>query len=155
MTEVRLKEQESAIRQHVLSRFQPLLNRSSDRSKGQVLPLLCHRSPMEVIAAQNFLMAEMVLLAEAPPLGCVYREAPQVHRDVVWVLTGRRRETREGAPGRPAEAGVRSIILDICGIADCHPQCPPALANAAMGLQLYGDYFVDPVERQALRLVVE
>lgn len=56
---------------------------------------------------------------------------------------------------RRVENEVRLLILDLCGIALCHLASPPALVNAAIGIQLYGDYFTDQYERKALRGVVE
>jgi hypothetical protein len=56
---------------------------------------------------------------------------------------------------RKAEAQVRKIILDLCGIAEHHSSCLPALVNAAMGITLYGDFFTDEWERQALARIVQ
>lgn len=50
---------------------------------------------------------------------------------------------------------MRLLILELCGIALCHLACPPALLNAAIGIQLYGDFFTDQYERKALRGVLE
>ena len=46
-------------------------------------------------------------------------------------------------------------MLQLCGIALCHPASPPAILNAAFVIQMYGDFFTDHYERQALRGVVE
>lgn len=59
------------------------------------------------------------------------------------------------AQWREIENQVRQMILDLCGIGLCHPGCPPALVHAAFGMELYGDYFTDHYERQALRGVVD
>lgn len=53
------------------------------------------------------------------------------------------------------ENEVRVLLLELCGMALCHLASPPALVNAAFGIQLYGDFFSDQYERQALRGVVE
>lgn len=66
-----------------------------------------------------------------------------------------RRPTASRTDWRKAENDVRLLLLDLCGIALCHPASPPALLNAAIGIQLYGDFFTDRYERQALRGVVE
>lgn len=50
---------------------------------------------------------------------------------------------------------MRSIILELCGIALCPPASPPAILNAAFVIQMYGDFFTDPYERDALRMIVE
>jgi hypothetical protein len=51
---------------------------------------------------------------------------------------------------RKAEAQVRSTVLEICGLAIDHPRIKPALVNAVIAITLYGEYFTDPVERDAL-----
>ena len=79
------------------------------------------------------MIAKMVLIAEAPSLS--HNDDRSVHRK--------------------AEAEVRKIILDLCGTATHRLSCPPALVNAIMGILLYGDFFTDEWERQALAEVVE
>lgn len=66
-----------------------------------------------------------------------------------------RDRTTSRATWRRSENEVRQLILELCGIALCHPASPPALVNAAMGVQLYGDFFTDQYERRALRGVIE
>lgn len=51
---------------------------------------------------------------------------------------------------RKTEAQVRSIVFEICGLALHHPRIQPALVNAVIAITLYGEYFTDPVERNAL-----
>lgn len=51
---------------------------------------------------------------------------------------------------RKAEAQVRAIVLNICGIALGHLRIQPALVNAVIAVTLYGDYFTDQEERNAL-----
>ena len=55
---------------------------------------------------------------------------------------------------RKIESQVRVMVLDLCGIALHHPRCLPALVNAVIGLHLYGDFFTDQWEREALVSVV-
>lgn len=45
--------------------------------------------------------------------------------------------------------------LELCGIGIHHPQAPPALVNAVIGILLYGSFFTDSWEREALAGVVE
>jgi hypothetical protein len=54
------------------------------------------------------------------------------------------------AAHRKAEAQVRSIILNLCGIALNHLRVQPCLVNAVIAITLYGDYFTDHEEREAL-----
>lgn len=51
---------------------------------------------------------------------------------------------------RKTEAQVRSTVFEICGLALHHPRLKPALVNAVIAINLYGEYFTDPVERDAL-----
>lgn len=46
-------------------------------------------------------------------------------------------------------------MLDLCGISLCHSDCAPALVNAGIGMQVYGEFFTDHYERAALRGVAE
>lgn len=50
---------------------------------------------------------------------------------------------------------MRSIVLGLCGTALQHRKTPPALVNAILAVQMYGKYFVDPWERQALKGIVQ
>jgi hypothetical protein len=58
--------------------------------------------------------------------------------------------TANRATHRKAEAEVRSIVLEICGIALCHRQIQPALVNAVIAITLYGEYFTDQEDRDSL-----
>lgn len=51
---------------------------------------------------------------------------------------------------RKIEAQVRSIVLKICGIGLNHTKVQPALLNAVIAITLYGEYFTDQAEREAL-----
>lgn len=54
------------------------------------------------------------------------------------------------------ESEVRQIILDICGVAFHHrKRCPPALVNSAIAITLYGDFFTDQWERDALKSIID
>lgn len=59
------------------------------------------------------------------------------------------------AAQRKAEADVRAIVLKLCGIALSRPQCPPALLIGVVAILLYGDYFIDIKEREALIGIIE
>jgi hypothetical protein len=47
------------------------------------------------------------------------------------------------------------LVLEVCGIALQHPATAPAIVNAALAIQLYGSYFTDPWEREALKGMVQ
>lgn len=69
------------------------------------------------------------------------------------------RPSRDQPAARPSyrrvENEVRTLLLELCGIALCNPASPPALVQAAIGIGMYGDFFTDQYERQAIRTVVE
>lgn len=72
-----------------------------------------------------------------------------------WLTFLARTQPTSRAQWREIENEVRRLLLDLCGICICHPACPPALVHAAFGLELYGDFFTDQYERDALRGVVD
>ena len=43
----------------------------------------------------------------------------------------------------------------MCGIALSHLRCQPALVNAVIAITLYGEYFTEQEEREALVGIVE
>lgn len=115
------------------TRFLPILKRPPERCRGDVLPTIWYGSDLVVIGVQHVMIARTVLVAEAP--------------DLV--------STHDRHKHRSAEAEVRDIILELCGTAIHRLSCPPALVNAIMGILLYGDFFTDDWERQALAGVIE
>ncbi|KAH6880790.1 hypothetical protein B0T10DRAFT_495245 [Thelonectria olida] len=131
----RLKQQERHLEQHTVEGLAPILSRAPDRAKGEVFPTIWYASSMALTGMQHLMVAKMILIAESPFLG------------------------RDGADARlafrEAEGKVRSLVLDVCGIALQHPATPPAIVNAALAIQLYGSYFTDPWEREALKGMVQ
>lgn len=73
------------------------------------------------------------------------KQHPNQHRKG---LTVSRQANR--AAHRKAEAQVRSIVLNLCGIAVNHLRVQPALLNAVIAITLYGEYFTNQEEREAL-----
>ena len=65
-----------------------------------------------------------------------------------FILTVFRNANR--AAHRKAEAQVRSLVLNVCGIAVNHLRIQPALVNAVIAITLYGEYFTNQEERDAL-----
>ncbi|XPS74037.1 hypothetical protein M3J09_006163 [Ascochyta lentis] len=130
----RLNEQQALLESNVLTqaRYQPILKRQPDKAKGEVFPTIWYGSDLVVTGVQHVMIAKMVLTAEAPSL----------------------RGTHDRKAHRAGEAIVRKIILDLCGIAMHRTHCLPALVNATMGILLYGDFFTEEWERQALAAVI-
>ncbi|RSL55367.1 hypothetical protein CEP54_009445 [Fusarium duplospermum] len=131
----RLKEQERYLEQYVVGRFAPILSRPPDRTKGEVFPTIWYASNIALTGMQHMMMAKMILVAESPFLG--------------------RGDADARAAYRKAENDVRSLVLDVCSTAVQHPETPPALVNATLAIQLYGNYFTDLWERDALKGIVQ
>lgn len=46
---------------------------------------------------------------------------------------------------------TKKILFRLCGIAlSNHHHCPPCLINACLGISMFGEYFEDPIEQDAL-----
>ncbi|KAM0668833.1 hypothetical protein ACQRIU_002395 [Beauveria bassiana] len=131
---LRLMDQQSYLENAVLSNTKPLFEKPADKRQGEIFPTIWYTSHIELTSIQQSLMARSVLVSENPYL---------------------KQQSSSRASWRKVENEVRMLMLDLCGIALCHPACAPALVNAAIGIQLYGDYFTDQYERLALRGVVE
>lgn len=51
---------------------------------------------------------------------------------------------------------MRGIVLNLCGIAVANvSRRVPALVNAVISILLYGEYFTEGVERDALRGIID
>ncbi|OXN27380.1 hypothetical protein CDV57_04042 [Aspergillus fumigatus] len=123
----RLKLDEQKLIRESLGKMEPILELKADRAKGQIFPTVWYSFDVHATAAQHFQLAQMILTAENPQLVEANRAAH-----------------------RKAEAQVRSIVLNLCGIALNHPRVQPCLVNAVIAITLYGDYFTDHEEREAL-----
>ncbi|XWX00422.1 hypothetical protein V2A60_008442 [Cordyceps javanica] len=131
---LRLMDQQSFLEHVVLASTKPLFEKPADRRHGEIFPTMWYTSHSELISIQQSLMARSVLVSENPFL---------------------KQQSSSRASWRKVENEVRMLMLDLCAIALCHPSCAPALVNAAIGIQLYGDYFTNEDERRALRGLVE
>ncbi|KAF7616620.1 hypothetical protein F9C07_1651442 [Aspergillus flavus] len=129
-----LKEELHSITKELMPEFVPILDNKADKSKGEIFSTVWYCSSAQVFGAQHYEIARMILIAENPNI----RNDPHcriAHRKV--------------------EAQVRSIVLNICGIGLSHQNVSPALVNAVISIILYGEYFTDPREREALEAVIE
>ncbi|CRL27723.1 unnamed protein product [Penicillium camemberti] len=123
----KLKAKQHQLHQDYLHELEPILEQDADRARGNIFPTIWYSFDAQVTAIQHLKLAEMILIAESPYL-----------------------ENARGALHRKTEAQVRTIILCLCGIASNHPRCQPALVNAVMAITLYGEYFTNQEERDAL-----
>ncbi|KAL4748985.1 hypothetical protein BDW72DRAFT_195233 [Aspergillus terricola var. indicus] len=112
----------------------PILHRLADTSRGEIFPTVWYATDAQVTGVQHLEMARMILIAENPRL------------------------LEKGVPRsmhRKSESIVRSIVLNLCGIAVDVSKRMPALVNAVISILLYGEYFTDPAERNALLSIIE
>ncbi|KAG4284453.1 hypothetical protein FPRO06_08832 [Fusarium proliferatum] len=130
----KLKEQEEYLEQYVTGRFEPILHQPPDRVLGEVFPTMWYASPIALTGMQHMMIAKMILIAESPLLS----QAEDVR-----------------AAYRKAEGEVRNLVLQVCGTAVQHPDTQPGLVNAILAIQMYGSYFTDPWEQQALKKTVQ
>jgi len=47
-------------------------------------------------------------------------------------------------------SSTKKILFRLCGIALSNHHCPPSLINACLGISMFGEYFEDPIEQDAL-----
>jgi len=47
-------------------------------------------------------------------------------------------------------SSTKKILFRLCGIALSNHQCPPSLINACLGISMFGEYFEDSMEQDAL-----
>ncbi|KAG8354020.1 hypothetical protein FVEN_g8239 [Fusarium venenatum] len=128
-----LKKQEEYLDECVTGRFSPILYRPPDKISGEVFPMMWFASPIALTGMQHMMIAKMILIAESPFLS---------------------QEKDVRAAYREAEGKVRALVLEVCGTAVQHPEIQPGLVNATLAIQMYGSYFTDPWEREALRRTV-
>ncbi|KAJ5156841.1 hypothetical protein N7492_009644 [Penicillium capsulatum] len=128
----RLKVKEQQLTQDCQGELDPILEIKADRCRGQIFPVVWYSFDVQVTAIQHFQLARMILIAENPNLEHASRTAH-----------------------RKAEAQVRSIVLNLCGIAVHHLRVQPALLNAVIAITLYGEYFTNQEERDALIGIID
>ncbi|PYH86238.1 hypothetical protein BO82DRAFT_418655, partial [Aspergillus uvarum CBS 121591] len=123
----RLVRREQELVDACRSELVPILEKRAEKLQGQVFPTIWYSSEDQVTASQHLELSRMILVAESPHL-----------------------ENANRAAHRRTESQVRSIVLKICGIALNHIECKPALVNGVVAVSLYGEYFTEPEERDAL-----
>ncbi|RAK97950.1 uncharacterized protein BO80DRAFT_413605 [Aspergillus ibericus CBS 121593] len=128
----RLMLRHQKLREEYHTGLAPILERRADRLRGELFPTIWYSSDDQVTAVQHLELAGMILTAQNPHL-----------------------ETSTRTAHRKAESQVRSIVLKICGIALNHARCHPALVNAVIAINLYGEYFTEPEERDALVSIID
>lgn len=110
--------------------FAPTYYREPDRTKNEILPQLWYAEDCHVAGIQHMILAMILLTVyrpDVPRLGLGQREAMMV-----------------------MDSNIKSMVLEICGIATSNRQCPPSLLTATIAITMCGDRFIDPLEQQAL-----
>ncbi|KAF7597359.1 hypothetical protein BBP40_006300 [Aspergillus hancockii] len=130
----KLKAQLQLCTAGIMPEFVPILEKQADKSKGEIFPTVWYCSSAQVFGAQHYEIARMILIAENPNI----KNGPHCR-----------------VAHRKVEAHVRSIVLNICGIGLSHQNLSPALVNAMISVTLYGEYFTDPREREALEEIIK
>ncbi|RAK71270.1 uncharacterized protein BO72DRAFT_473373 [Aspergillus fijiensis CBS 313.89] len=109
------------------SELVPILEKRAEKLQGRIFPTIWYSSEDQVTASQHLELSRMILTAESPHL-----------------------ENANRAAHRRTESLVRSMVLKTCGIALNHIDCKPALVNGVIAVTLYGEYFTEAEERDAL-----
>lgn len=154
----RLKQHQQQLISSYSTHLLPLLQTRADKSKGEIFPTVWYTTDAQVTGAQHLDLARMILIAENPRLQYIlpYPTNPQV---LPWPVTATNKNREPSTPRaahRQAEARVRSIVLNLCGIAVGNvSRRMPALVNAVIAILLYGEYFTEDIERDALRGVID
>ncbi|KAL4816680.1 hypothetical protein BDW67DRAFT_190705 [Aspergillus spinulosporus] len=130
----RLRHQQQQLIITYSSQLTPILHRLADRTNGEIFPTVWYATDAQVTGVQHLEMARMILIAENPRL--LESNVPR-------------------SMHRKTESVVRSIVLNLCGIAVDVSRRMPALVNAVISILLYGEYFTDLAERNALLKIIE
>ncbi|KAL4757926.1 uncharacterized protein BDW70DRAFT_152961 [Aspergillus foveolatus] len=130
----RLRQQQQQLITAYSSQLTPILHRLADRTKGEIFPTVWYATDAQVTCVQHLEMARMILIAENPRL-LENGVARSMHRKTEFI--------------------VRNIVLNLCGIAVDVSKRLPALVNAVISILLYGEYFTDLAERNALLNIIE
>ena len=138
----RLVRQQQHLESDILRSFQPIFRRPADKASGEVFPTVWYSSNVEITSWQQAILAKAVLVAEDPTLR-------RMQSGTAAAVAASRTAVRA------AENEVRLLVLELCGIALCHPASPPAMVHSALGVMMYEEFFTDEYERKALKGLVE
>lgn len=115
--------------------FFPVFSASPDRENNEVFPQRWYLNDYHILAENSIGLIDILLAAYDPTIA------------------------RIGPGQRGAEASLdsklKSIVLEICGIALSNRQSPTALLAACIAITICGDRFTDRFEQEALMGVVD
>ncbi|KAK5102257.1 hypothetical protein LTR70_010448 [Exophiala xenobiotica] len=126
-----LQSYEESLCASLPSSFEPIYCREPDTGQGEVFPSLFYLETTHTSGITYIELARMLLRVfnpTRPKLGHGYLRATKA-----------------------VAVSIRKTLFRLCGIALSNNNlCPPGLVNASLGIALFGEYFEDPVERNAL-----
>lgn len=110
--------------------FQPIYYRPPDASKGEVFPDIWYFDHCHVTGIQHVELARILLAVYNPTM-------PRLGPGHLSAMN-------------EMNAGLKKIVLRLCGIALGNRRTPPGLVTACMGIAMCGEYFVEMSEQDAL-----
>ncbi|KAJ6009107.1 hypothetical protein N7499_000939 [Penicillium canescens] len=114
--------------------FLPIYSADPKKEKGGIFPRRWYLNDCHIVAEQSIGLINILLTAYDPT---IVRVGPE-QRGAVASLDSR----------------LRSIVLEVCGIALSNRQSPTALLAACIAITICGDRFSDPTEQKALMDIV-
>lgn len=114
--------------------FLPIYSADPKKGKGGIFPKRWYLDDCHIVAEQSIGLINILLTAYNPT---IVRVGPG-QRSAVASLDSR----------------LRSIVLEVCGIALSNRQSPTALLAACIAITICGDRFSDPTEQTALMDIV-
>ena len=125
-----LRDRELQICALLPTSFEPTFCSEPDLLQG-VFPVICYLDPCHVSGTTYVELARMLLEVfnpTRPKLGHGFLAATNAFIN-----------------------STKKILFRLCGIAlSNHQHCPPCLINACLGISMFGEYFDDPIEQDAL-----
>lgn len=126
-----LRSQDQSLCASLPSSFEPVHCREPDRGQNEVFPSVLYLETTHVSGSTYMELARMLLCWFNPSIPKLGLGSQRATKGVL--------------------ASTRKVLFRLCGIALSNSTiCPPGLVNAALGIGLFGEYFEESLERNAL-----
>ena len=125
-----LKKFEETWREMRPPSFKPAFFRCADPAEGRIFPEFWHLNDCQLIGLQYYELGLILLAVYDPRLPRVGLGASAIQRNL--------------------EKYIRKATLRVCGLALSNSKCSAALVTAAVGVAMFGEYFEDKGEQEAL-----
>jgi hypothetical protein len=125
-----LKKFEDTWREMRPPSFKPAFFRDSDPSQGRIFPEFWHLNECQLLGLQHYELTFILLAVYDPRL-------PRVGLG-------------SSAFQRTLERQIREATLRLCGLALSNPKWITLLITAAVGIAMFGEYFEEKAEQEAL-----